>query len=231
MPAEIIPLGFLYRLTFPNGKAYIGITTGTVRKRFNDHVCASTRATNTFAVHRAIKKYGRESVKVETLATASFDCLKDIEVRAIAVFGTKAPNGYNLTDGGDGTIGVIRSKETLANMRAAQLGSTRTDETKANMRAAKLGKKFSPEHKAKIGLAHKGKFVSAETREKISLAKTGTVHSSEAREKMSVQRLGKKKTAETREKMGAWQIGRKLSVETIAKREATKAAKKSIALN
>lgn len=226
-----IEIGILYRMNFPNGKSYIGITKNGLRKRFNDHICASSRLESSYAVHRAIRKHGKECVWIETLVKADYKYLKDLEIRAISKFNTRVPYGYNLTAGGDGTVGVVRSPETLERMRLASLGSKRSEATKQRMRVAHSGKKFSQEHKNKIGMVHKGKVVSDDTRKKISASKIGLIMGEDSRLKMSLARKGKKKSIETRAKMGAWQIGRKLSEATIIKREATKAVNRLNAQN
>ena len=56
----------LYMLTFPSRKIYIGVTTGTVENRIIRHVSHSK--SRDYAVHRAIRKYGRESIVARVLA-------------------------------------------------------------------------------------------------------------------------------------------------------------------
>jgi len=49
--------GCLYALTFPNGKQYIGITSGTLRRRVNLHRSHANTG-RPGAVYNAIRKYG-----------------------------------------------------------------------------------------------------------------------------------------------------------------------------
>jgi hypothetical protein len=93
-------MGELYKLTFPSGKCYIGITGKTATERFKGHVAHCKRGRR-YAVHEAILKYGEDSVVVETLAVGEMDYLRIVERRAVGVFNTLYPNGYNLTAGGD----------------------------------------------------------------------------------------------------------------------------------
>ncbi|MEK0418304.1 MAG: hypothetical protein RI949_2310 [Pseudomonadota bacterium] len=131
-------MGALYSLDFPNGKRYLGITSGTVAKRFGEHVKAA-RAGGTAAVHRAIRKHGSEAVRVLTLAIAdSWEYLQLVEKNAIRVFGTFGPGGYNMTAGGDGF-----------------LGGRHTPESKAKI--AEANRNSSPETRKKIGDAFRGK--------------------------------------------------------------------------
>lgn len=88
----------LYQLTFPNGKKYIGITVKTAEKRAQGHRTVA-RSGGKAAVSEAIRKY--EKFECKTLVIADIDYLKGLEVKVIASFGTLAPNGYNLSFGGD----------------------------------------------------------------------------------------------------------------------------------
>jgi hypothetical protein len=104
MEPQIISSG-LYRITnLVNGKCYIGITKTSPQKRFAAHLTSARRGANT-ALHRAIRKYGEESFKLEQMVICEAgQYLKDLEVKAIAAYGTRSPNGYNLTAGGDGVV-------------------------------------------------------------------------------------------------------------------------------
>lgn len=126
-------MGALYRLDFPNGKSYIGITSGTVGARFIEHV-EQTRRQRKWAVHKAILKYGADSVRVVTLVIAdSWDYLCLLERKAIEVFGTFGKAGYNLTEGGDGFRGR-HTEETKA--KIAEKSRNCTDETREKLRMA-----------------------------------------------------------------------------------------------
>lgn len=96
----VITSGCLYRLNFPNGKSYIGITTKTADKRFAEHVRYASGRKSKFAVHLAIARYGANAVQVTTLSVAEVGYLKELEVRAIVAFNARPPYGYNLTRGG-----------------------------------------------------------------------------------------------------------------------------------
>lgn len=56
----------VYVLTFPNGKQYVGRTKKTADVRFRNHVRDSQKSK--MPVHRAIRKFGAENVKVAILA-------------------------------------------------------------------------------------------------------------------------------------------------------------------
>jgi group I intron endonuclease len=156
-------MGALYRLSFPNGKSYIGITTKTAEARLAAHIYASRRGSPA-PVHHAINKYGDRHTSVETLVVADdWGYLCDLERRAIVHFATKAPSGYNVADGGDGApkgnsfrLGKKHTDEAKQRMSAARLGKIKhTDEARSRISAALMGnrrgfcKKLSPESRRK----------------------------------------------------------------------------------
>ena len=98
----------IYLLTdTTNGMRYVGQTTQTLRKRIKEH----RRKHGTY-IDRAIKAHGWENFTVGVLEQCStLDELNDRERYWIATLNTKSPNGYNLTDGGEGFGGFKRTGE------------------------------------------------------------------------------------------------------------------------
>jgi hypothetical protein len=128
----------LYKLDFPNGKSYIGITSRTAQKRFVGHI-ASSRNRPRGIVSFAIGKYGSENVALTVLGECdNWELLCLAEIEAIEMLNTKSPNGYNLTDGGDGCLGRQKTAEEIEKIRRANLGRKATDEAKSNMRKGRL---------------------------------------------------------------------------------------------
>jgi hypothetical protein len=98
----------------------------------------------------------------------------------------------NLTDGGEGTIGV--SPESRKKMSIARTGKKHSPETKLKM--SKKRKPFSDETKLKMSISHRGRKVLPETKMKISLSKKGKKRkpfSDVHRLKMSLAKMGKKR--------------------------------------
>jgi hypothetical protein len=93
--------GFAYKVSNKvNGKGYIGITTGGVDDRWKQH-CKSKKHKRA-GLGAAIRKYGANAFAVETIVQAeTIGELLELERDLIIIHGTKSPNGYNLTDGGD----------------------------------------------------------------------------------------------------------------------------------
>lgn len=98
-------MGCLYRIDFPSGKSYIGVTSKPAEWRLTEHKNAA-RSTGDLVIHKAIRKYGENSCTISTLVISDDDdYLKAIEVLAIKKFNTLTPNGYNMTSGGNGVNG------------------------------------------------------------------------------------------------------------------------------
>lgn len=105
----------IYCLTFPNGKVYIGKTSGDLEKRIRLHCWTSydtkDKSYNTKKA-RAIRKYQEFSVSI----LYEGDDLNEKEVEFIAKYNSKN-NGYNTTDGGEGNKGWKPSPETIQKKR------------------------------------------------------------------------------------------------------------------
>lgn len=103
----------LYKLTNKvNGKAYIGFTTGDIRRRWAGHKCAANKG-NSRPLYRAIRKYGADAFEIEIIGSAeTLEEIKSKEQDAIIEHNTFYSNnlGYNMTDGGDGGHYVNRAK-------------------------------------------------------------------------------------------------------------------------
>lgn len=107
--------GYVYCLTFPNGKKYIGQCTRKWRHRWSLHKYNKSCCK---AVHSAILKYGSANVQWEILSYAdSKEELNFIESDYIRKLNTIAPNGYNLKTKDTRTV---YSESTLIKMSISQ---------------------------------------------------------------------------------------------------------------
>lgn len=115
----------LYLVTSPTGKQYVGITTLTVNRRMSGHRTAA-RQGSPYPLHAAIRKHGFDAMQVEVLnKSCDLAELHALEVETIAKLNTEAPNGYNLTAGGEGTVGHIKSdaeRQALSQRMSARWG-------------------------------------------------------------------------------------------------------------
>lgn len=156
----------MYKLTFANGKSYIGITSTSLGRRTVLH---RSQAKNMIAGHlqRAIRKYGFSSIIIEVIGTTEdWNSLCEMEKLAIAEFNTLSPNGYNMTPGGDGQLGgkfnVGRAccEAKRKKISDAQKGRVFSNEHREKLSAARIGRKFNShteDHRLKIAAALKGK--------------------------------------------------------------------------
>ena len=163
----------IYKITNKlNGKVYIGQSVD-IDTRWRQHI----NAKDNYAIHNAIKKYGKENFKFEVLLECPEDMLDVWERDVIALYDCISPNGYNLTEGGEGHH---LSEETRLKMSEAKKGIHLSEETRLKMSESKKGRisnrkgvPCSEETKIKIGNARKGKHFSEETKHKISEAHKG----------------------------------------------------------
>lgn len=135
-------MGQLYKLDFPNGKSYIGITTKTASERFAGHRvrCRSAKG-NDAALYHAWRKHGEPQLAV--LAIVEDADLPAAEIRAIRVFNTLVPNGYNMTPGGDVSplSDPLIAAKLIGNKNAEGSRHARSAEYKAKLSKALAGNK------------------------------------------------------------------------------------------
>jgi len=93
-------------------KAYIGYSINP-KGRWMEH-CRLARKGFDSAFYNAIRKYGKENFESQIIGIAySLEEIKQKEKDFIKQFNTLAPNGYNMTAGGDGLENYKHSKETI----------------------------------------------------------------------------------------------------------------------
>ncbi len=152
----------VYALYFPTSdKYYIG-QTSNIKKRMSQHLKSG------HVVCKALWKY--DDWKLTLLhACKSREAASQIEIEEIRNFNSIAPNGYNLTLGGEGCNGYKHTAEDNEANRQRNLGKKHTEEFKAARRAHK----HTDEAKERIRKALIGRPCSPETREKIRKSNQG----------------------------------------------------------
>ena len=124
----------IYKITNTiNTKLYIGLTSQTLRRRFQQHIYAGKKT----GIGSAITKYGVDNFTI-TLVTEVVTRIEanNLEKALINTFGSEAPYGYNIELGGDTNN---MSEDTKRKIGLANLGKKRTKEFKQKMRNMKLG--------------------------------------------------------------------------------------------
>jgi len=137
-----------------------------------------------YIFYRAIRKYGWDAFEWSILyqdEDSNREWLGWWEKKFIRKLKTKMPNGYNMTDGGDGGSGP-KSEETRKKLSIAQTGKKHSEETKRKQSIAQTGKVMSEESRAKISAIvknripwNKGKTLSEDHKTKISIAAKGQI--------------------------------------------------------
>jgi group I intron endonuclease len=170
-----------------NGKKYIGKTVN-IRKRIKDHLNGLLNgADKCLYLQNAWKKHGEESFYIYVVKECHLEELDEMEKFYIREWKTKSPNGYNLTDGGDGTSGYLWSEEQRESIRGEKnhrYGIPPSEETRKKWKKSRkmnspyYGKTLPEKTKAKMRENHAdysgsnnpnyGKHHSDETRAKIS---------------------------------------------------------------
>jgi group I intron endonuclease len=207
--------GFIYLISSPSGKQYVGQTSQSVQTRIRSHrlkpkpAYASCRAiTNAFA------RYG-ETMRVSILEACPLVKLDQAEIEYITRLQTLYPFGYNLTSGGNRPREV--SAETRAKLSKAALGRKRSPETCRRLSEAMLKRgphRLTPEGRAKLCKALSERVITAEMRQQIRLRNSGRKFSAEARQHMSDAQRGRKLSPETLLKVREARKNRVVSEET-----------------
>ncbi len=199
-------------------ESYIGYATKGLEERKSEHKNSANREDG-YYFQRAIKKYGWDNFRWIMLeqGVIDFEILKELEKYWIREFGTKRPNGYNLTEGGDGTYGYKHTEETkkkiskihhdVSGKKNPMYGKNHTEEAKSKMKKNNphisgeqhwcygtqgifYGRKHKEETKQKIGNANRGKIRTNEVREKYRMINLNRKHTEETKAKLRIAHSG-----------------------------------------
>ena len=177
-----------------NEPFYIGIGSDNVYKRAND-------------------KKGRNKIWYDIAAKTDYEveilfdniswddaCKKEVEF--ISLYGKKAEGGLlsNITDGGEGTLGLKHKEETKQRLSNIFKGCKHTEDAIKKIKETSK-RPCSDDKKKKLSIANKGHKMTEEQIEKLRIASTGRKLSESAKEKLRIANTGKKYSIETREKI------------------------------
>lgn len=170
-----------------NDKIYVGQTSTRLERRWYMHTWDEN---SNSLLHTAIKKHGKESFTAEVIHECETKEEMDlVEMFYISFLNTKSPNGYNLTDGGEGTLGIPCSEEKKKKIGLANKGKPPNPRLldQSGEKNWMFGKHLSDEHKEALRKSNKG-----HTRSYGNKNALGHVVSEESKEKM--RKPHKKKT-------------------------------------
>lgn len=189
-----------------NGKIYIGKTSQELAARIRRHL----RAEYTFS--KALRKYGLENFEFTIIDYSDDnDELSQKEQHWIAFYMSKGKNGYNMTDGGEGTPGWHHSAEVREKITIALTGKPLSEEHKQTLSRVHMGVPLSETHRKNVGLANLGKKRSEEAKARYSAALKGIKKpplSEEHKRQISLGVTGLIRSEETRLKMSLFQKSR-----------------------
>ena len=106
--------GSIYKIQFPNGKYYIGLTTTSLEQRREEHKYRA-KGGSTRYLYNALRKYDMidtfELIEIDT--ANSLEELCEMEIGYIIEYNSYYMNGkgYNMTFGGEGLSGYIYTEE------------------------------------------------------------------------------------------------------------------------
>lgn len=189
-------LGYIYLITNRfNGKKYVGQTRFSLSTRWRQHVDAAGDG-STFAIHRAIRKYGPESFSIKEIAKCAPENLNDIESLCIEIFDSFCftGHGYNMTKGGGGISGWRMppvTEEWRRKQKESHSGKVFSEEHLKNLRLAHIGRVYHKRGKSSHPSKLRGRKLSEQTRQKMSQAhrgKSSGPHSEETKRKISESR-------------------------------------------
>lgn len=183
-------MALIYKITNKiDGKQYIGATIYKLNERWNRHTSDTLLKKDNQYLHSAMRKHGIENFTIEILeehpdANYTFNTLESKYIKEYKTHSTE--NGYNMTWGGDGWLGMKHSEKTKEKLRKLKTGRKASPETRAKLSALKKGipskRKGIPSEA--ISKAKRGKKRSLEFIEKCRLAKIGMKQSESQKNKI-----------------------------------------------
>ena len=204
--------GFISKPTFiyalknadTNEIRYVGKTID-VTNRYKSH-CRSKTNSKTSCWIRSLQNKPEIIILEEV---TPFGNWQEAEQFWIAYFKSLGARLTNLTEGGEGCVGIVFSEESIDKIKQSLKGNNRA-----------LGNKLSNETRKRMSEARKGsknhnfgKSLSEKQRKQISIAQTGRKHSEEQRLKQIERQTGRTHSPETKAKIGAKHKGKVVSQE------------------
>jgi len=112
------PTGIIYKISSPSGKVYVGQTVRSFKKRMQEHRQETSCCT---FIKRAIDKYGDEMKYEIVEENVPQEQLDEREIYWIKELNSLAPDGYNLTTGGQSSKEYSQElKDRIRDIKNAQ---------------------------------------------------------------------------------------------------------------
>lgn len=160
-----------------NCKKYVGLARKSFASRLKSH-----KVNTKSLIGKALRKYGIDQFSIQQIAYAKEE-LNYWEKYFIDKLNTRHPNGYNLTEGGDGLCNPVQEVRDRISEKIKALPKPKNFSFK--------GKKHSEEERKKISDSMRIALSNPETKRKMKeSAKKKPPISEESRKKISVARKG-----------------------------------------
>lgn len=192
-----------------NGKKYIGQAIDIKdRWRKHKHLLKHNLQKNKY-FQNSWNKYGENNFKFYIVEECEIDFLSQKEMFWIQKLKTNNYSfGYNLTIGGEGSLGFTHSRKSKNKMSDSKKGKYTGNKNPM------YGKHLSEESKKKISKANKGTKRSDETKDKIRKYQTGIIRSEKTKQNMSKAQKGRTFSEEAKIKMSIAHREKKASLKT-----------------
>ena len=126
----------IYKVTFENGRSYIGLTVNSLAQRKKEHENRAKRGSQ-FIFHKMLRNY--PAIWEILQENLSLEEANEREIYFIERFDTIFPRGYNQTKGGQS--GGRMSEDVRMRMSRAHKGRKHTKETREKIALGNTGKK------------------------------------------------------------------------------------------
>ena len=199
---------------FPNGKSYIGVT-GELDARWRAHCQGATRGKG-FAVGNAITLFGKDSVNRSVLVIGPQEFIWRMEALAITSFETKAPGGYNIADGGNGS--PSKSEQARALIGQSALRRWQCPDYRRKMSERATGVVMTPEQNARNAEAKRGNWLDPDYRKRTTASHTGKRQSMETVQRRVVALKEGYATTDKAQRMRVTMTGRKFITDGLIER-------------
>ena len=220
--------GSIYKISFPNGKHYIGLTT-SLEQRTKEHKKNAKSGSSKYLLYKAIRKYNMvdnlELIEIDTADTNDELCEKEKqyiqEYNSYYING----NGYNMTYGVEGTNGYVFTEEVKQRMSEARIAYYENNpdariehgervrrhykdnpEAKQQLSEARIEYFENPEARQRASEAQIARFENPEARQKISETLIAYFENPEARQRASEARIAYYENPEARQKISEARI-------------------------
>lgn len=117
-----------------NGKKYIGQSINCYKRIMTHKRHLSQSIDNSSVLQRAFNKYKNlNDFEFYIVEKCEIEILNERESYYIKEWNTKVRNGYNMTDGGEGSRGYVPTEETKRKISLATKGRKMSEQTRENM--------------------------------------------------------------------------------------------------